>query len=155
MLVDEPPHDYSNLELRDLAAELLLAMMSSAPTDKISREDWWRRARVALRTGAERGTNFPEMVETMRKSLQIPVTIAKTARVISSISYELDRRDAWRDFKRICKRETEYIRVDAEAVRDQRRGDYQEQSADDVDFADPFGVDFDGAMGLPDNNEEA
>lgn len=144
MLLDDPPNDFAEHDLFDLAVELLLAALNSASTDAIDPKSWWRRGRNALATGAQRGQTFGEMVEVMRKDLQIPVMTRRSAKVISSISYELDEREAWPEFQRLCKRETEHIQVEARMVREMEKDAYEEESADEVEFADPFGVDFEG-----------
>lgn len=137
---DVPDEPLSDAELHDQAVRLLLAMLRSASTDDIAPRDWWRRGQAALEAGAGMATSLPQMVSKMADKLEVPAPTKATAREISSVSSAIREHDQWADFRRICERDAFMICSDAQMVREMERDEWEEQDADDVEFADPFGL---------------
>lgn len=117
----------SDSDLMDLAAELLLAAMRSASTDTIRPMDWWPRAKSALETGAGRAENYPQMVSTMARKLQIDSYNSASSRSISEVRARVEAE--WPRFRRMCERDAVYVAALAQAMRDVQRGEWEERKA--------------------------
>jgi len=137
---DEPDEPLSDEELHDRGVRLLLAMLRSASTDDIAPRDWWRRAQAALEAGAGMSASLPQMVSKMADKLEIEAPVKRTAHEISSISSDLRAFRQFERFRSLCERDAFMITSDAQVVREMERDEYEEQDADDVEFADPFGL---------------
>lgn len=146
---DGPSEPLSDDELHDLGVRTLLAVLKSASTDDIAPRDWWRRAQAALQAGAGMSASFNQMTSKMAAKLEIQAPTQWTARELNSISSALREHDQFDRFRALCERDAFMITSDAQVVRDIEREKYKAQKADEVEFADPFGVEFDGGMGLP------
>lgn len=110
----------SDDRLFTLGAGFVLALMSSASTDKIRPLDWWPRARAALETAAG-AKDWPRMVSRAAAKLQIDVLHLDSVRDLSSIEVELRSADSWNAFRRICSRDSIYVVALAQMERDIQR----------------------------------
>lgn len=104
------------------AIRLVLAMMRSASTANIAPKRWWERARTALETGAS-AEDFPAMVSTMARKLQIDALISGSALVIDELTHEIED---WESFRRLCESKAVYVVGMAQA---QRKAEREEEAA--------------------------
>lgn len=111
--MDDTPDDL------DRAVALVLAMMSSASTERIRPVDWWVRAKSALETAAASCHDYASLVSIMGRKLQIEATTAATAAALARIDAEV-RRDFER-FRRVCERQALYIVALAQDARAEAR----------------------------------
>jgi hypothetical protein len=106
-------------DLIDAGAELLLAVLASASTDKIRPVDWWTRARSALETGAACAESVPEMVATMGRKLEVEVTSPASAQRV--VALEARVRGEFEALRRTCERQALYVVAVAQARRQAER----------------------------------
>lgn len=148
---DVPDEPLSREELHDEAVRLLLGVLRSASTDDIAPKDWWRRAQVALEWGASTATSFHEMTAKMAESLEIEAPTKWTSQDLKSVYSMVREHDQFHEFRRICEQQAFAITSDAQVVREMEREEYEEQSEDDVEYADPFGLA--SSMDLPSESD--
>jgi len=113
---------FSDDQLSQQATSLVLAMMASATTEKISPLDWWPRAKAALLSACARSQTWGELVTEMARKLQVETLRAESSRAICSLA--LGPADL-RAFKRIVKSEAVYIVAEAQVIREQQREEKQ------------------------------
>ena len=101
-----------------LAQRLVLAMMRSASTDKISPKQWWERARSALETAAVAAESWPHLISEMARKLQIETLSAPSANEVCSMVSEAT---PFEEFRSVCERDALYVVALAQAQRAQER----------------------------------
>jgi hypothetical protein len=107
--------------LRQMATDLVLAMMASATTEKIRPVDWWPRAKTALVAACSRAENWSQLISTMARKLQIETLRGDSTKALSLCEPHADDYQA---FVRLCRREAVYIVAQAQIIREmQRRAD--------------------------------
>lgn len=146
---DGPSEPLSDDDLHDCGVRMLLAILRSASTDDIAPRDWWRRAQAALQAGAGMSASFRQMASKMSSKLEIQAPTKRTAQELSSISSELAEHAQFERFRSLCERDAFMVAADAQVVREIERDKYKQRKAADVEFADPFGIEFEGGMSLP------
>lgn len=108
--------------MRQMAQDLLMALLDSIPPGQIDPKKYWDWAQKALIVGSRRATNPHELVEEMRRILQIPGALRKSAdSSISSVVSDLVTRGWWPRFRLLVKQEAGMIVVLTRVRRDQRR----------------------------------
>lgn len=116
------PHGrvHTDDELSQIATQLVLSMMASATTERISPMDWWPRAKAALKTATQRARNWGEVVSIMAGKLEIQTLRMDSSRAICSLALgDADLR-AW---KRIAREQAVYIVAEAQVIREQQRAE--------------------------------
>lgn len=109
---------YTDEQLSQMSTRLVLAMMASATTEKISPMDWWPRAKSALMTATQRAKTWGEVVTTMADKLEVEVLRAESAREIFGLSLGPADLRAW---KRVARDAAVYIVAEAQVIREQER----------------------------------
>jgi hypothetical protein len=105
-------------QLSRLGVELVLAMMASATTERISPVDWWPRAKSALLAAVARGKTWGEIVTTMAAKLQIETLRLESGRAICSMAIGTADLLA---FRRVAQAEAVYLVAEAAAIREHDR----------------------------------
>lgn len=113
-----PGRAWTDEQLSQIGRDLVLAMMASATTERISPMDWWPRAKAALRASAARSTTWGELVNTMASKLEIGTLRAESSREICSLA--LSKTDL-RAFRRVVQQQAVYIVAEAQVIREQER----------------------------------
>lgn len=106
-------------KLTDLAVDVVLSMMSSASTDKISPLAWWPRAKSSLETAADVAESWQHMVSKMAAKLQIDSTTNATAAALKIIGEKIG--DSFGRFRNLCRRDAIFIVAMAQAEREEQR----------------------------------
>lgn len=114
--------DTEDETMRIMAQDILMAMLDSIPPEKINPKAYWDWALKALIVGSRRATNPREMIEEMRRVLQIPgATAKKTDNAVSSAINDIVQRGWWQRFRQLVKDEASMIVVYTRIRRDDRR----------------------------------
>lgn len=108
-------------DLRALAVEMMGAVHRSIDWDKVSPRTYWERMPAAFKARAMMATTYGQMVESLRRSLQIPQFFDATSSSLSSIGDRLADAATFRRFCRLVKDEAAYIAVEVRAARDDAR----------------------------------
>lgn len=108
-----PPSRRTDDQLSEHARELVLAMMASATTERISPMDWWPRAKSALLSAVARARTWGDVVEGMARKLEIETLRAESARAVFSNALSVD--DV-KGFRRVVQREATYIIAEAQVM---------------------------------------
>lgn len=117
-------YDLSSDEGMERAAtSLVLAMMRSASTERISPMNWWPRAKSALETGAAMATTYRTMISSMGRKLQIDATALSTSREISLLGAALAEAgdETFERWRAMCERDALFLVAMAQAERDLQR----------------------------------
>ena len=108
--------------MRAQASDLLMSLLDSIPPDKINPKKYWDWALKALVVGAKRSSNPHQLIEEMRRQLQIPGATKKDRdSSISSVVADLTARGHWSRFRQILKDEAAMIVVTTRVRREQRK----------------------------------
>lgn len=117
-----PLREWSDMDLTDLAAQVALAMMQSASTDKVRPRDWWDRCQSAMEVAADRAESWPEFVSVAAAKLQVAALRASTANFLST--FERDHMREQPDFERFrafTARNAVYVVAIARGMREAER----------------------------------
>lgn len=96
--------------LRNLATDMILAMLSSIPHDKIDPLNHWHWAKKSLEVAAGRARTFDRFVSEMAG--QLPIDGALTKRAASSVYLIGQNLNSWGEypgFRAMCKRDAIYL----------------------------------------------
>jgi len=115
------PQSLTDDDLRALAVRLMTAVHKSVDWDKVSPRTYWERMPAAFKARAMMATTYGQMVEGLRRALQIPQFFEGASNSISSIGEDLYDPAAFRRFCRLVKDEAAYIAVQVRAARDEAR----------------------------------
>ncbi len=107
--------------LRSMAAEVVLAVMRDASTQKIDPRKWWERATTALRAAANAAGSWSQFASRLARHLQIDTYSAEGGAKLGHVAEYLGNPADLRRFFRLCREEAEWIIVEARALRDAMR----------------------------------
>lgn len=113
-----PGRAWTDDQLSAIARDLVLAMMASATTEKISPIDWWPRAKAALKSSSARAKTWGELVSAMAAKLQIETLRADSSRSVCELA--LAAGDL-RAFRRVVDAQAVYIVAEAQVIRERER----------------------------------
>lgn len=102
----------------DHVVALVNAMMRSADTDNISPRDWWPRATSALITAAAAAVDYPAMVSTMARKLQIETLTQESAEAVAALRNDIPE---WETFRRFAERDAAWCVAVLRASRPKRQ----------------------------------
>lgn len=130
------PHETTETEtMRQLAQDLLMALLDSIPPDKINPTRYWDHAQKALLVGCQRATGPHQLVEEMRRILQIPGALpTKIDSSVSSVISDLESRGWWGRFRQLIKKEAAMIVIYTRIRRDERRATRTPHGVKEEDF---------------------
>lgn len=113
--------EFTDHDLTTTAADILLALMASASTDKVRPKDWWDRGQAALVAAAERSTSWPAFVSTACRKLQIETLRERSVSSLSTWGERMRDRADFARFSRFTARNAHYIVAVARQERERRR----------------------------------
>lgn len=111
----------SDQDMRLLAIRLIVTIHRQVDWQRVDPRSYWERMPAALRARAQTARSPGEMIESLRRALQLRPWSGESASAVSSIARDLDDVGTFRRFCRLVRDEGALLAAEARVALDEER----------------------------------